>query len=1758
MPSKAILNRYLPVDNSTGIEGTDQAAFGIDSAKQAVAGARAIVDEFIQMEGKLRKVGAALASDKANDALEFGLNVGIGAVGAVPSAYDKSHPAIGLINTAASMLDTTGSVVTNGSDEAIAKHAVLLKKMYLDPLLRGEVTIQQVVAKIRGQQSEIDPLLAQLQSLEGNSLARVGDVGVELELYYKKLIELIGFDEQRYEAIPDEVTQAIKDSVFNENLGFGLSPEQKAKEAVQTGKDSINEANRVKNKTEKGLGVFSEVEQAINSGKTNMGWVDGAIGKFGGLKNSIIQTGASLLAAFGIYSAGDVLLRFNQQIFETSVKFERLANVIKENSGSSKQFATNLSFINAEISRLNIDKTQAFEQYGQLQGAVRGTALEGDASNRIFSAVAQAGTVQGLDPQAQQRTFLAITQMISKGKVSAEELRQQLGEALPSAFSTFAKALGVTTAQLNVMLERGQLGTEELLKFAAQLKSDSNSGVSGASELAQSKLNKLNNALTDLQLKAGETSLPLQKFGLDVGAYLVDGLAKGMGFIRVAFLAVSAGLVSYGFNLLLAIARTELFSKALAFLGVTSTKTFGAMALSVGVFIGKMALLGVAIEGIRQLWDASFDPETSALTKLVDQSVTDLDRLEGKIIDTQGKIADPSWAEQFNDTLVNGANSLTNNPDNRNLVTFTEKRKNDYAIAYSDAITTSDRFLNNQNAGVGFGSQAQKVAQDKIDRLTSQIQALKAKETSGEILASDRKGIEENIKAQKALTDERAKLQQKFADQNSFVSSQITLLNRFREGLIKTGATSDDFRVKNLDSVLSLLNKSAEATSNLMNRVANGLAEVNKNIRDLNESSSAFNENLDRQATAFKLQQANQNLGSNFGLPDFSLSGATSVDALRRAIIGQESGGNFRAVNKDSGALGYGQVMPENLDGTWGDWAKEAIGKSLTPTQFLDSPQLQLKILNNKLNQYFEQELKNSKGNVELAIRRVASKWYSGQAKLFDNPTPETYNGQSYPSIREYTLSILGKYRKEVGKGGLKPVQALGNLIPKSSETLASEQTLSDKKIAEARLKRSQEDYNKLSLQIQKSPNTLSNARAAGVFDENNIPNREKITRLLGDQNTDKDTKASLETLQKYIAAGDNLTKAAEDLASKELSYRQTRKDISFQADDAKRAAENEKANQSFANKIAEIGGSFDLQIEKTLDETQKKVLQSNKELAIAPLDQQLKLQQERQKLADLQIKKARYDQGGYPFGVDANSFGAQIANQNTLITSLEKQNKLALAKLKIQRQNLDIETQITIANERRTLSQQLALDIQKQTSDRSAKAFSRGLRDSLTEYNPELAASQQRFNEENNRITTERLTLTNEIKNAEIAIAELKRKGADSGIIADQEKLLANKKTGLADLDLDQSSNIRQKQIEDRLAIATGQIKALNNISTFTGLRGDIANIQADRLEKLGGDIFSANKIRLATEALKIQTELNVKVKEFDKLIEGTAQERSLAGFGSVEEVEAMQEATIKLAALKLDGLKEQFKDLGATIADNANSAFGEFFNNIFDGTKSISDAFKDMAVSILKSLAKIASEGFFSTLKNLLGLGGSDRAGFAQVLGGGNNGGGGGLLSGLGSLFGGGGGFSSFGLGSSGVGLGASSLNIGTGGLDLSGGGSFGFGTAIPSFLGFSSGGYTGDGNKFDPAGIVHKGEFVVSADRVRNAGAAYLDSLTANPSPRANLGAMDRGGNSRQQTSQNNTVVNQTFNMPSESNARETAAQVGAKQRQALDAIARRNFN
>ena len=114
--------------------------------------------------------------------------------------------------------------------------------------------------------------------------------------------------------------------------------------------------------------------------------------------------------------------------------------------------------------------------------------------------------------------------------------------------------------------------------------------------------------------------------------------------------------------------------------------------------------------------------------------------------------------------------------------------------------------------------------------------------------------------------------------------------------------------------------------------------------------------------------------------------------AFIQAISGQESGGNYQAVNPDSGAAGKYQIMPANFVGQ-GGWDHDALGKDVTLQFYLNHPKVQERIARNKLREYYSQ----------YGARGAASAWYSGNPNKWRNSSPQG----GYPSIAEYVQDII-------------------------------------------------------------------------------------------------------------------------------------------------------------------------------------------------------------------------------------------------------------------------------------------------------------------------------------------------------------------------------------------------------------------------------------------------------------------------------------------------------------------------------------------------------------------------------------------------------------------------------------------------------------------------------------------------------------------------------------------------------------------------------
>lgn len=138
-------------------------------------------------------------------------------------------------------------------------------------------------------------------------------------------------------------------------------------------------------------------------------------------------------------------------IYQASSAAERLR--IGLDFSSVRGSANEINYLRETTDKLGLSFSGTAGAYQQFQASARGTALEGDKARAVFEAVSKASAVMGLSADQSSGALLALQQMVSKGTVQAEELRGQLGERLPGAFQTAARAMGVTTAELGKMLE---------------------------------------------------------------------------------------------------------------------------------------------------------------------------------------------------------------------------------------------------------------------------------------------------------------------------------------------------------------------------------------------------------------------------------------------------------------------------------------------------------------------------------------------------------------------------------------------------------------------------------------------------------------------------------------------------------------------------------------------------------------------------------------------------------------------------------------------------------------------------------------------------------------------------------------------------------------------------------------------------------------------------------------------------------------------------------------------------------------------------------------------------------------------------------------------------------------------------------------------------------------------------------------------------------------------------------------------------------
>ena len=256
-------------------------------------------------------------------------------------------------------------------------------------------------------------------------------------------------------------------------------------------------------------------------------------------------------------------------------------------------------------------------------------------------------------------------------------------------------------------------------------------------------------------------------------------------------------------------------------------------------------------------------------------------------------------------------------------------------------------------------------------------------------------------------------------------------------------------------------------------------------------------------------------------------------------------------------------------------------------------------------------------------------------------------------------------------------------------------------------------------------------------------------------------------------------------------------------------------------------------------------------------------------------------------------------------------------------------------------------------------------------------------------------------------------------------------------------------------LAAAEFQHKANLKEIEALGIKGERSRAEINALKELEVE-------RYRQEADAIRERAN----PAKQLISDLRFELELTGLNNAARATAVQlrqldgKATAAQAA-EIAALNDQMEveQERIRLVDGFRSSMVDGLSDAISGTKSLKDAFRDTLDDIAAQITRFIANKWIEKMFGSFGTTGSGSSGGDWI----------GSL--LGAFFGGGG---------------------GAGG----GGGSTGFLSAFGSS--YATGGYTGPGGKMQPAGLVHKGEYVMPAETVRRLGIGAMDAIRAGQMP------------------------------------------------------------
>lgn len=264
-----------------------------------------------------------------------------------------------------------------------------------------------------------------------------------------------------------------------------LSATQATRQGVLSLTDAVEKYGTASQRAGKGGGMFAD------EGRTTLSLLQR-------IRGQVLALTAAYVGLQGAASlAGDAI--------DATVQREGIKNQLAISVGNDRQaIDEDYAYIKGQAERIGVEFQTAAQGYAKFAASAKLAGRSRQEIRYITETFLEVGRVANLSKEDLDGVLRALTQVVSKGKIQAEELRGQLGDRLFGAFQIAAKALQDQFPDLDKAMEKGLVTSEQLIKIAEQYRKT----VAGQLPAAMNGLGaaqaRMNNAVQDFKLAVAD------------------------------------------------------------------------------------------------------------------------------------------------------------------------------------------------------------------------------------------------------------------------------------------------------------------------------------------------------------------------------------------------------------------------------------------------------------------------------------------------------------------------------------------------------------------------------------------------------------------------------------------------------------------------------------------------------------------------------------------------------------------------------------------------------------------------------------------------------------------------------------------------------------------------------------------------------------------------------------------------------------------------------------------------------------------------------------------------------------------------------------------------------------------------------------------------------------------------------------------------------------------------------------------------------